>query len=73
MKIVNEKVFSIPEHYFGISGSESGYALNYSVDGETWAEWEEEIQAGEPVFVANAPMFMKYKLVGNVGEVEVRW
>lgn len=73
MKIVNEKVFSIPEHYFGISGSESGYTLNYSVDGETWAEWEEATPANEPVFVANAPMFMKYKLVGNTGEVEVRW
>lgn len=73
MKIVDEKVFSVPEHYFGISGSQSGYTLNYSVDGITWTEWDEPTEAGKTLFVANAPLFGKYKLVGNTGEVEVRW
>lgn len=73
MKISGEKIFSVPEHYFGISGSATGYTLNYSVDGETWAEWEENTPANTPLFVANAPLFGKYKLVGNSGEVEIRW
>ena len=73
MKVTNEKIFSVPEHYFGISGSSTGYTLQYSVDGKTWASWEEDIPADEPLFVANAPLFGKYKLVGNQGDVEVRW
>lgn len=73
MKVTNENTFSVPEHYFGISGSDTGYTLNYSIDGKTWAAWEEATPAGKPLFVANAPLFGKYKLVGNQGEVEVRW
>lgn len=73
MKVTNERIFSVPEHYFGISGSVTGYTLNYSVDGLTWAAWEEATPAGETLFVANAPLFGKYKLVGNQGDVEVRW
>lgn len=73
MKITGEKIFSVPEHFFSISGSESGYVLMYGNDGNSWAEWSEEIPVGEPVFIANAPMFAKYYLKGNTGEVEVRW
>lgn len=73
MIVNDEKVFSVPEHYFSISGSDTGYTLMYGNDGSSWAEWEEEIPAGEPVFIANAPMFAKYYLKGNVGTVEVRW
>ena len=29
--------FAVPAHYFGISGSVTGYTLQYSVDGKTWA------------------------------------
>ena len=73
MKVTDEKIFSVPEHYFGISGSVTGYTLNYSVDGETWASWEADIPADEPLFVANAPLFCLYYLAGNEGEVEIRW
>ena len=73
MKVTNEKIFSVPEHYFGISGSDTGYTLQYSVDGNTWASWEEDIPANEPLFVANAPLFCQYCLAGNEGEVEIRW
>ena len=37
------------------------------------AAWDEATPAGETLFVANAPLFGKYKLVGNQGDVEVRW
>lgn len=73
MKVIDENIFSVPAHYFGISGSVTGYTLQYSVDGETWASWDEATHAGEPLFVANAPLFCQYYLAGNNGEVEVRW
>ena len=48
MKVTNEKIFSVPEHYFGISGSDTGYTLNYSVDGKTHAaEFNVKQLAGE--------------------------
>lgn len=73
MKVIDENIFSVPAHYFGISGTETGYTLKYSVDGKTWASWKEAIPAGEPLFVANAPLFCQYYLAGNKGKVEVRW
>lgn len=73
MKVINEQVFGVPNTSFGVSGSESGFTLNYSVDGEKWAQWSEATNANEPMFVVNVPKFMKYKLVGNTDTVEVRW
>ena len=73
MKVIGEQTFSVPAHYFGISGSAVGYTLQYSVDGKAWASWEEDIPAYEPLFVANAPLFCQYCLAGNEGEVEIRW
>lgn len=73
MKVINEQVFGVPNTSFGVSGSSSGFTLNYSVDGEKWAQWSEATVANEPLFVVNVPKFMKYKLVGNTDTVEVRW
>ena len=73
MKVIGENTFSVPAHYFGISGSSTGYTLQYSVDGKTWASWKEATPASEPLFVANAPLFCQYRLSGNKGKVEVRW
>lgn len=73
MRITREKTFSVPATSFGISGSASGFTLNYSVDGEKWAQWSDATVANEPLFVVNVPKFMKYKLVGNTDTVEVRW
>ena len=73
MKVIDENIFSVPEHYFGISGSATGYTLQYSVDGKTWASWKEATPASEPLFVANAPLFCLYRLSGNKDIVEVRW
>ena len=73
MKVSGEKTFCVPATSFGISGSASGYTLNYSVDGKTWGVWPEATVANEPLFVVNVPKFMKYKLVGNTDTVEVRW
>ena len=73
MKVINEQVFGVPHTSFGVSGSASGFTLNYSVDGEKWAQWSDATVANEPLFVVNVPKFMKYKLVGNTDTVEVRW
>ena len=73
MKVTGEKTFGVPNTSFGVSGSASGFTLNYSVDGEKWAQWPEATNANEPMFVVNVPKFMKYKLVGNTDTVEVRW
>ena len=73
MKVINEQVFGVPNTSFGVSGSASGYTLNYSVDGKTWGVWPEATKADEPLFVVNTPKFMIYKLVANTEQVEVRW
>ena len=73
MKITGEKTFCVPATSFGISGSASGYTLNYSVDGKTWGVWPEATNANEPLFVVNTPKFMIYKLATNTEQVEVRW
>ena len=73
MKVIDENIFSVPAHYFGISGSATGYTLQYSVDGKTWASWEEAIPANETLFVENTPLFCLYRLSGNKDIVEVRW
>lgn len=73
MKVNNEQVFGVPNTSFGVSGSASGFTLNYSVDGNNWGVWPEATVANEPLFVVNVPKFMKYKLVGNTDTVEVRW
>lgn len=73
MKVINEQVFGVPNTSFGISGSASGFTLNYSVDGNSWGVWPEATKANDTLFVVNVPKFMKYKLVGNTDTVEVRW
>ena len=73
MKVTNEQVFGVPNTSFGVSGSASGFTLNYSVDGKTWGVWPEATNANDTLFVVNVPKFMKYKLVGNTDTVEVRW
>ena len=73
MKVINEQVFGVPNTSFGISGSASGFTLNYSVDGNSWGVWPEATKANDTLFVVNVPKFMVYKLVGNTEQVEVRW
>ena len=73
MFIEGEKIFSVPAESWGISASESGYTLNYSVDGKNWSEWEKETPSNEEVFVIGSPKMMRYKLVGNTSKVEIRW
>lgn len=73
MKITDEKAFSVPSDTFAISASETGYTLQYSVDGETFTDWDEEdIPAGENVVVRSTRGLI-YKLSGNEGDVFITY
>lgn len=72
-KIIGEAVFQIVAAAFAISPSASGYTLNYSVDGVNWTAYEEATEAAKNELV-NCPVAgMYYKLVGNTGEVTIRY
>lgn len=73
MKITGEQVFTVPYRSFAVSASEGGYTLNYSVDGENFDAWKDATPAGEILMVTNTINDLKYKLVGNTGEVLVQW
>ena len=61
----------IDAHSFGVSPSEDGYTLNYSVNGTDYTAWEEATPANENLFVINVPKSCYFKLVGNTGNVTV--
>lgn len=73
MKVTGEQVFSVPSNEFGVSASNEGYTLAYSVDGQTFTNYTQATPANENLFVCGCPKFQKYKLVGNNSEVEVKW
>ena len=73
MIVKNEQVFSVPSGDFSISPPHEGYTLAYSVKGDVFTNYETPIPANENLVVTAFPKFLKYKLVGNVSEVAVKW
>lgn len=73
MIVKNEQVFSVPSGDFSISPSNEGYTLAYSVKGDIFTSYETPVPANENLVVTAFPKFLKYKLVGNASEVEVKW
>lgn len=73
MIVKNEQVFSVPSGDFSISPSSEGYTLAYSVRGDVFTNYQTPVPANENLVVTAFPKFLKYKLVGNASEVEVRW
>ena len=79
MKIKSEQVFSVPVGDFSISPSAEGYKSNegytlaYSVKGDVFTKYETPVPANENLVVTAFPKFLKYKLVGNASDVEVKW
>ena len=73
MKIKSEQVFSVPVGDFSISPSNEGYTLAYSVKGDVFTNYETPVPANENLVVTAFPKFLKYKLVGNASDVEVKW
>ena len=73
MIVKNEQVFSLFSGDFSISPSNEGYTLAYSVKGDIFTSYETPIPANENLVVTSFPKFLKYKLVGNASEVEVKW
>ena len=72
MKITGEKAFSVPAESFAISASETGYTLQYSVDGETFTDWDEAVPADENVVVRTTRGLI-YRLEGNEGDVYISY
>ena len=73
MIVKNEQVFSVPSGDFSISPSNEGYTLAYSVKGDVFTKYETPVPANENLVVTAFPKFLKYKLVGNASDVEVKW
>lgn len=73
MILKDEQVFSVPSGDFSISPSNEGYTLAYSVKGDVFTNYETPIPANENLVVTAFPKFLKYKLIGNASEVEVKW
>lgn len=73
MIVKNEQVFSVPSGDFSISPSNEGYTLAYSVKGDVFTSYETPIPANENLVVTSFPKFLKYKLIGNASDVEVKW
>ena len=73
MIVKNEQVFSVPSGDFSISPSNEGYTLAYSVKGDVFTEYSTPVPANENLIVTAFPKFLKYKLIDNTSEVEVRW
>jgi len=68
MRIYTNKNFSVPAEAFGISASDNGYVLNYSVDGVTFTAYSTATPANEVLFVVGLPKHCVYKLVSNTDE-----
>lgn len=65
MEIRGEQIFSVPTENFAISGSESGYVLEFSVNGKIWSAWSEATPANEVCVVCNSARGLRYRLEGN--------
>lgn len=73
MILKDEQIFSVPSGDFSISPSNEGYTLAYSVKGDVFTNYETPVPANENLVVTAFPKFLKYKLIGNASEVEVKW
>lgn len=73
MKIEGEKIFGIPTNSFAVSGSASGYTLNYSADGETFTAFDKPTPANETLVVNGVAKGMSFKLVGNTDNVYIQY
>lgn len=66
MQIQTNKPFSVPTTAFGVSAPSTAYKLNYSADGNSWAEYSDSIN--EVAFIVGVPKSCIYKLVSPVDE-----
>lgn len=73
MQVVNDNVFSIPATSFAISASNSGYDLQYSVDGQSWTSYADSVPANEVCIVNFSVKGLMFKLSGNTDTVFVQY
>lgn len=68
MKIQTNCAFSVPAEAFAVSAPSASYTLQYSADGNTFTDYEDEIPANEVLFVSGLPKNCIYKLNSSVDE-----
>ena len=70
-KIVGKEPFQVDSHSFGVSPSNEGYTLEYSIDGVNFTSYDEEIPANENLIVVNVAWGTYIRLSGNASEVTI--
>lgn len=70
-EITGEEAFSCASGAIAIPATSNGYTINYSADGVTWTEYEEEVPADENCFIMNAIVGTFFKLVGNTDTINI--
>lgn len=73
MLVKKETPFSVVTRNFAIGPSAEGYTLAYSVDGETWTEYEDATPSGVTAIVNFGIPNLKYKLIGNDSDVYIQY
>ena len=70
-QITAEEIFRCNASRMAIGPSVAGYTLNYSVDGQNWTAYGEQVPAGEQCVVDGVVPSMYFKLAGNTDNVTV--
>lgn len=67
----DEAPFIVNARNFSVGYSATGYTLQYSVDGKNFTSWPEATPKQETLVVNGVTSGSVFRLLGNVGEVEV--
>lgn len=73
MQVIGENTFSIPTTSFAISASNSGYDLQYSVDGNSWTSYSDSVPANEVTIVNFSVKGLMFRLSGNTDTLYVQY
>lgn len=72
ISVHGEEVFRAQKDQFAVAPSEGGYTVAYSADGVNFTnDTDAVVPANENLVYLGAMQYGWYKLVGNVGDVDV--
>ena len=66
--ISKDEIFRSYGKSMAVASTFEGYTLQYSVDGENWTQYAEQIPAGENLIVNDLVQGIYLQLVGNVND-----
>lgn len=74
INIKGEQPWQVPSsHSCGISPSEEGYTLQYSVDGENYTSYSDAVPANETCLVINFPKYTFFRCSGNNSDLIISY